>query len=193
MPAELCKQRKCYDGCQELKLTDMAENKISLREAASDDALHIARLHTRSWQLAYSHILPAAYLLEKVPAEHIAHWKNYMAQPAKARGLVMLAECKGVPVGFVRAENVDDSSYGILLDCLHVLATHQGCGAGKLMIDAVRRWTRKQNQNLMHLYVLEGNLRAIAFYERNGWRFEGTKASFIDTTPVIDHRYLMEV
>lgn len=171
----------------------MAENKISLREAERDDALRIAALHTQSWQVAYCHILPAAYLLEKVPAEHVAHWGNYMAQPAKARGLVMLAECKGAPVGFVSAENVDDSSYGTLLDCLHVLATHQGCGAGKLMIDAARKWTREQNQNLMHLYVLDANARAIAFYERNGWRFAGTQASFIDTTPVIDRRYLIEV
>jgi GNAT superfamily N-acetyltransferase len=157
------------------------------------DALRIAGLHTQSWQAAYCHILPAAYLHEKVPAEHIAHWENYMAQPAEARGLVLLAECKGALVSFVSAENVVDSSYGTLLDCLHVLAIHQGSGIGKLMIDAARRWTREQNQNLMHLYVLDANARAIAFYERNGWRFAGTQASFIDTTPVIDLRYLIGV
>ncbi|KKB64642.1 hypothetical protein WM40_04280 [Robbsia andropogonis] len=39
--------------------------------------------------LIITDILPAAYLLEKVPAEHVAHWKNYMAQSAKARGLVI--------------------------------------------------------------------------------------------------------
>ena len=174
-------------------MTDMSESKILLREAVRADASHIARLHTQSWQAAYGHILPAAYLLEKAPAEHVAHWENYMAQPAEARGLVILAEHEGVPVGFVSAENVDDPSYGTLLDCLHVLATHQQCGVGKLMIDAARRWTKAQNQNLMHLYVLDANARAIAFYERNGWRFAGTQASFIDTTPVIDRRYMIEV
>jgi ribosomal protein S18 acetylase RimI-like enzyme len=61
------------------------------------------------------------------------------------------------------------------------------------MIAAVRGWTRERNQNLMHLYVLDANARAIAFYERNGWRFAGTKASYIDTTPVIDRRYLIDV
>jgi len=175
------------------EVTDMAENKILLRVAEHDDAWSIARLHTRSWQAAYCDILPAAYLLEKVPAEHASHWENYMARPAEARGLVMLAERNGTAVGFVSAENVDDSSHGTLLDCLHVLPTHQGCGAGKLMIAAVRGWTRERNQNLMHLYVLDANARAIAFYERNGWRFAGTKASYIDTTPVIDRRYLIDV
>ena len=146
----------------------MAEDKILLRVAVRDDASRIAKLHTQSWQVAYRGILPA-YLLKKVPLEHASHWENYMARSATARGLVMLAELNGTAVGFVSAEKVDRSSHGILLDCLHVLATHQGCGAGKLMIDAVRKWTREQDQNLMHLYVLDANVRAIAFYERNGW------------------------
>jgi ribosomal protein S18 acetylase RimI-like enzyme len=174
-------------------MNDMAENKILLRAAESDDARNISRLHTQSWQAAYCDILPTTYLLEKVPAEHASHWENYMARPAGARGLVMLAEREGMPVGFVSAENVDNSPHGTLLDCLHVLAAYQGCGAGKLMIDAVRTWTRERNQDLMHLYVLDDNARAIAFYERNGWRFAGTKASYIDTTPVIDRRYVIDV
>jgi ribosomal protein S18 acetylase RimI-like enzyme len=167
--------------------------KILLRPAEPDDALSVARLHTQSWQAAYCDFLPTTYLLEKVPAEHASHWENYMARPTDARGLVMLAEHEGMPVGFVSAENVDDSPHGTLLDCLHVLAAYQGFGAGKLMIDAVRMWTREQNQDLMHLYVLEDNARAIAFYERNGWRFAGTKSSYIDPTPVIDRRYVIDI
>lgn len=105
----------------------------------------------------------------------------------------MLAELNGTTIGFVSAEKVNGSSHGILLDCLHVLATHQKCGAGKLMIDAARRWSKEQNQNQMHLYVLDANVRAIAFYERNGWRFAGIQAGYIATTPVIDRRYVIDV
>ncbi|WP_268963704.1 GNAT family N-acetyltransferase [Paraburkholderia domus] len=84
-------------------------------------------------------------------------------------------------------------THGTLLDCLHVLATHQGREAGQLMIDAARKWTKEQNQNLMHLYVLDANAPAIAFYERNGWRFAGIEAGYIDATPVIDRRYVIDV
>jgi GNAT superfamily N-acetyltransferase len=171
----------------------MAENQILLRAAVRDDAPRVARLHTQSWQAAYRDILPAAYLIEKVPAEHASYWANYLARPASEQGLVMLAELNATAIGFVSAEKVADSSHGILLDCLHVLVSYQGCGAGKLMIDAARRWTKEQNLNLMHLYVLDANARAIAFYERNGWRFSGIKAGYIDTTPVIDRRYLIDV
>ena len=150
-------------------------------------------LHTQSWQAAYRKILPAAYLRENVPAEHASHWESYMLRPAAARGLVMLAELNGTAIGFVSAEKVEGSAHGTLLDCLHVLATHQGRGAGQLMIDAVRKWTKEQNQNQMHLYVLDANAPAIAFYERNGWRFAGIEAGYIDTTPVIDRRYVIDV
>ncbi|CAE6824334.1 hypothetical protein R70006_06844 [Paraburkholderia domus] len=61
------------------------------------------------------------------------------------------------------------------------------------MIDAARKWTKEQNQNLMHLYVLDANAPAIAFYERNGWRFAGIEAGYIDATPVIDRRYVIDV
>jgi len=171
----------------------MADSKILLRVALRDDARCIARLHTQSWQAAYREILPAAYLRENVPAEHASHWENYMLRPAVARGLVMLAELNRTAIGFVSVEKVEGSPHGTLLDCLHVLATHQGRGAGQLMIDAARKWTKEQNQNLMHLYVLDANAPAIAFYERNGWRFAGIEAGYIDATPVVDRRYVIDL
>ena len=116
-----------------------------------------------------------------------------MTRPVTARGFVMLAEYQGLPIGFVSAERLDGTSHGILLDCLHVLPTHQGSGAGKRMINSVAKWTREGNHNLMHLYVLEANVNAIAFYERNGWRFAGTTAGYIDATPVTDRRYVINV
>ena len=69
-----------------------------------------------------------------------------MAQPVEVRGWVMLTGHEGAPVGFVSAGNLADPVYGILLDCLHVLKTHQGFRFGRLMIEAVRRWTREQTK-----------------------------------------------
>ncbi|GAB2923801.1 GNAT family N-acetyltransferase [Paraburkholderia jirisanensis] len=169
----------------------MADSRILLRHASADDAATIARLHTSSWQIAYRDILPAQYLDAEVLQEHKSHWATYMAQPTESRSLVLIAEFTGKPVGFVSAEKMPDSPYGVLLDCLHVLKPFQGHGAGKLMIEAVRMWALDLGETHLHLYALEGNRRAIDFYERNGWQFAGVESSYIGKTPVVDRRYVI--
>lgn len=116
----------------------MADTQILLRHASADDAATIAKLHTLSWQTAYRDILPGQYLEGEVPREHESHWATCLAQPAADRGLVLIAEFTGEPVGFVSAEKRPGSAYGVLLKSLHALKTFQGYGAGKLMIEAAR-------------------------------------------------------
>ena len=170
----------------------MTDSRILLRSASAKDPATIARLHTMSWQTAYGEILPADYLHERVPREHESHWASYMARPAEKRGLVLIAEFAGEPVGFASAEKMQDPEYGVLLDCLHVMKAFQGYGAGKLMIEAVRTWARTSGESRMYLYVLVGNHRAIDFYERNGWQYAGLESSYIGKTPVVDRRYVID-
>ena len=61
----------------------------------------------------------------------------------------------------------------MLLDNLHVLAPWQGTGAGKLLMRRATGGARGARQ--IHLYALEGNTRAIAFYERQGWTLSGVE------------------
>ncbi|CAB3746848.1 N-acetyltransferase GCN5 [Burkholderia paludis] len=98
----------------------MPETPITLRAATTHDANRIARLHTLSWQTAYSHILPAAYLSDEVPAEHAVRWRSDECE----WGLVLIVESDGEPVGFVSAERPVDPEAGVLLDCLHVHPSH---------------------------------------------------------------------
>ncbi|RQS62286.1 MULTISPECIES: GNAT family N-acetyltransferase [unclassified Burkholderia] len=171
----------------------MPENRtITLRNATPHDAEHIARLHTLSWQNAYSHILPAAYLADEVPTEHATRWRNYFDRAEAEWGLVLIAESDGAPVGFVSAERPVDPARGVLLDCLHVHPAHHGSGTGKRMIEAVRAWARHIGEDKVHLSVLDGNVRAIGFYEHNGWRLAGVETSFIGRTEVADRIYVID-
>ncbi|RQS04210.1 GNAT family N-acetyltransferase [Burkholderia sp. Bp8998] len=171
----------------------MPENHaIMLRSAMPHDAEHIARLHTLSWQNAYSHILPAAYLSDEVPTEHAMRWRNYFDRNEAEWGLVLIAESDGAPIGFASAERPIDPVRGVLLDCLHVHPAHHGSGAGKRMIEAVRAWARNIGVDKVHLSVLDGNVRAIGFYEHNGWRLAGVETSFIGRGAVTDRIYVIE-
>lgn len=170
----------------------MPETRATLRAATAQDANHIARLHTLSWQTAYSHILPAAYLTDEVPTEHANRWRHYLERDEKEWGLVLIAEADGEPVGFVSAERPVDTVLGVLLDCLHVHPSHHGSGTGKRMIEAVRAWARTIGVDKVHLKVLEDNKRAIGFYEYNGWQLAGIETSRIGQTEVTDRIYAIQ-
>ncbi|CAB3759458.1 GNAT family N-acetyltransferase [Burkholderia puraquae] len=170
----------------------MTETRATLRAATAQDANHIARLHTLSWQTAYNHILPAAYLSDEVPAEHAIRWRQYLDRNETEWGLVLIAEVDGVPVGFVSAERPVDPALGVLLDCLHVHPSHHGIGTGKRMIEAVRAWARTLGADKVHLKVLDGNERAIGFYEHNGWQRAGIETSRIGHTEVTDRIYAIQ-
>lgn len=167
----------------------MPEIRTVLRAATAHDAPLIARLHTLSWQTAYSHILPAAYLSDEVPTEHAVRWRKYLDRNETEWGLVLIAESDGEPVGFVSAERPVDPVRGVLLDCLHVHPSHHGSGTGRRMIEAVRAWARTLGVEKVHLSVLDGNARAIGFYEYNGWKLAGIETSRIGQTEVTDRIY----
>ena len=170
----------------------MPGTRTTLRVATAHDANHIARLHTLSWQTAYSHILPAAYLTDEVPTEHAVRWRKYFDRDESEWGFVLIAESHGEPVGFVSAERPVDPALGVLLDCLHVHPSHHGGGTGKRMIEAVRAWARSIGVDKVHLQVLEGNVRAIGFYEHNGWQLAGVETSRIGQTEVTDRIYAIQ-
>ncbi|KAF1039260.1 MAG: putative N-acetyltransferase [Burkholderia lata] len=170
----------------------MTETRATLRAATAQDANHIARLHTLSWQTAYSHILPAAYLSDEVPAEHAIRWRQYLDRNEKEWGLVLIAEADGETVGFVSAERPVDPALGVLLDCLHVHPSYRGGGTGKRMIEAVRAWARTLGVDTVYLKVLVGNERAIGFYEHNGWQLAGIETSRIGQTEVTDRIYAIQ-
>lgn len=165
---------------------------VSLRAASAGDSALVAALHTASWRVAYRTLLPAEYLGERVALEHRTHWDALLSRPLQDRGLVLIAEVGREPAGFVSAESADDPAHGALLSSLHVLAAFQGRGLGKRMIEAVRAWAREQRETRVHLYALEGNHKAIRFYESNGWTFAGLQSSHIGETPVTDRRYVIE-
>jgi ribosomal protein S18 acetylase RimI-like enzyme len=47
------------------------------------------------------------------------------------------------------------------------------CGAGSALLHAVAEWARAQGMPTLRLFVLADNARAIALYEKNGYRKTG--------------------
>ena len=161
-----------------------------LRQADARDADLIAAMHADSWARTYRGLLPDGFLDQEVVQDRLVHWQHKIAGPEQGAQAIFIAELDGRPIGFVCVKDDPDSPWGVLLDNLHVLAPWQGTGAGKLLMRRALDWARARGARQIHLYALEGNTRAIAFYERQGWTLSGVEDDEIAGIRAREQRYV---
>ena len=106
-----------------------------------------AYVHWKAWQEAYPGLVSPAYL-EKLSLE----------------------KCE--EIAFRRPENGDDPDTGEIF-ALYVLAAYYGTGLGRRLMDAGLERLRDCPE--VRLWVLQGNARAIRFYEKCGFRPDGAE------------------
>ncbi len=124
-----------------------------------------AYVHWKSWQEAYPGLVSPAYLeklsLEK--CEEIAFRRPENTLVAKDGERVL---------GFVCYGGGDDPDTGEIF-ALYVLAAYYGTGLGRRLMDAGLERLRECPE--VRLWVLQGNARAIRFYEKCGFRPDGAE------------------
>ena len=138
---------------------------VEIRRASPGDAEALTRLHLDCWDDAYTGLMPQAILdarREDVPAR-VDRWRKILPN-----GFTSVAEHQARLIGFVSAGPPRElPNFDIELFALYVRAAWWGTGVGHaLFVSAVADRTAC-------LWVLEGNDRAIGFYERQGFRFDG--------------------
>jgi ribosomal protein S18 acetylase RimI-like enzyme len=161
---------------------------LVVREATTDDASAIARVHTRSWQDAYAHVFPAERLrgLDDLEARRTETWRGWLSEP-DARRHTLVAVAGNEVVGFVhgapaRDDDLDSDRVGELF-AIYVMPDSWGAGAGRALMTAHLERLRASGFCEAVLWVLEDNPRARRFYEAAGWSTDGrTKEDeFLDT------------
>jgi ribosomal protein S18 acetylase RimI-like enzyme len=137
------------------------------------DEHDVACVHVRSWQSAYQGLISQAYLdgLDvKQRAERYSFalhgtsdpWTRLLVRDDKIVGFSTTGPCR----------DGDAADEGEIL-ALYVEPSEWTTRAGRtLMIDA-RGQLRERGFTHARLWVLDGNDRAIRFYERGGWSFDG--------------------
>ncbi len=134
-------------------------------------------VHYKSWQEAYTGLIDADYLENKMTLEKcisIAHkWTDNL----------LVAKDGEQVVGFVGYGKYRDDS---LADCgevfsIYVLADYYGKKIGYELMNAALE--KLSAYSKIAVWVLKGNERAIRFYERYGFKFDGTEQEIILGTP----------
>ena len=148
---------------------------MSIRTAKRSDARGIAEVHVAAWQSAYRDLLPdhlldglSVKVLEKRWGERIASSWGHLFVCEQAGRIVGFAAC-----GVSRDENIEPGKAGEV-HVVYVDPEEWRQGHGSLLLGEALGSLREQGFREALLWVLEGNQRAIAFYEAAGFEADGT-------------------
>jgi GNAT superfamily N-acetyltransferase len=144
---------------------------VRIAPARVEDAETLTDLHLDVWEEAYADLMPASVFAGRRArrAERVESWRTIFESGSSAN---LLAWSGDDLVGFSstgsgRDDPADDLPPLELMG-LYVRASTYGTGVGHALLDAAI------GDAPAYLWVLDGNDRAIAFYERQGFRFDGT-------------------
>jgi ribosomal protein S18 acetylase RimI-like enzyme len=145
---------------------------LQFRLAGPSDAEGVANLHAESWRRHYRGAYADAFLDGDVVADRLAVWTDKLRE-ADPRRYTILAEDDRL-VGFANTRFEDDPTWGTLLDNLHVADGHKRRGiASRLLALTAGAVVGRPLRTGLHLWVLEQNVEAQAFYEARGGRCVG--------------------
>ncbi|MBP5604610.1 MAG: GNAT family N-acetyltransferase [Ruminiclostridium sp.] len=133
-----------------------------------DDPLTISDIYEKSWKYAYKDIIPQSYL-DSIPT---GRWAGRISNNGM-NSLVLLLN--GTIIGTAglcgsRWERFAD--HGEIVS-IYFLPEYMGKGYGTLLLKRCIEELNRLGYDRILLWVLEDNIRARKFYERNGFAFTG--------------------
>ncbi|HVV87383.1 MAG TPA: GNAT family N-acetyltransferase [Kofleriaceae bacterium] len=145
---------------------------MTVREATMADAPAIARVQVESWHSAYRELMPARRLAAfTIPVRTVA-WRHNLRERSgmrttvfddgRVRGFASIGRSRDLPGwGEIWAIYVEPGAWG------------RGIGSA-LFADAMPALAARGLDRVM-LWVLEGNQRALQFYQGNGFVLDGKR------------------
>ena len=173
---------------------------LTIRPATPNDAQAVARIRVQGWRFAYQDLISQDYLDSLSVAEDTERMRGYLSQlpqnspPSRSASVqgssdgekrsFMLAARDDAVLGFCRFSAAPDKDdrveravpVGTLNGRLHSLYIDPetlGQGIGYTLMSHALSTFAAWGCERATLWVLEGNSRAISFYERQGWRCTG--------------------
>jgi ribosomal protein S18 acetylase RimI-like enzyme len=146
---------------------------LVVRRATAEDGPQIEEIYAASWRATYVNELPAGFLHGKGLAAEAARWRRRIAEGID----VLVAEEAGNVIGHVTCgpahDAVSQDSGEWEIHSLHVAPAHYRLGVGSALFSGAARVGRERGARELVLWVVRTNVRARAFYEREGMRHDG--------------------
>jgi GNAT superfamily N-acetyltransferase len=148
----------------------------TIRAGREDDAEALAALHVASWRWAYRGLLDDEVLDGLSVEDRGSMWRTLLGGGEVA---VIVAERGSELVGFASAgpSRDDDAEPGTgEVAAIYLAEEMAGSGLGAALFARIQDELRALGCSRATLWVLESNARARRFYEREGWRWDGSRS-----------------
>lgn len=151
-----------------------------IRTAVVDDAESIAWVQIDAWKHGYVDLVPHAYLTQFSVPERATALRGNLAH---GESTTIVVEQVGQVVGWATAgpsRDADQAPTTQEIWGLYVAFLCWRTGVGRALLTESERRLSDAGAAMATLWVLEGNVRARAFYEAGGWRPEPGSARRIE-------------
>jgi GNAT superfamily N-acetyltransferase len=148
---------------------------VLIRKAAFGDVEAIARNHQAAWQVGYRGLI-ADDLLDGLDLDaRIERWRKTVTADADGHAVVVVVDDGGVWGHAAVGPATRPEDPGGELISLYVAPERWGSGYGRALLVAGRETLVELGYNPLGLWVLDGNDRARALYESDGWVLDGAR------------------
>lgn len=148
-------------------------HKTEIRKADSTQAGIFAEILCKSWQSAYSGIIPKDILAMFTDVE--ARRKSLEKWMSGGETVYLLAYRDDTPCGAccigISRDSEEPESGEIV--AIYLLEEYWGCGIGKILMQAALEELKAMGFDSVSLWVLDKNARARRFYEKCGFSPDG--------------------
>jgi len=153
----------------------------TIRKATQEDIPAIAALHIEGWKGAYGGLVDQAYLDSLSVEQRTKDWQGWMASGESDS---LIAELDGRAAGFIttgRTKTPPPGSspirplYSAEIYALYLHPDFWRRGIGTQLLKQAARDLKDQKHSSLCLWVMDGNARGKAFYEKMGGQKVGSK------------------
>lgn len=169
---------------------------VAWRKAGPEDAEALAYLGAATFLSTFAFDHPGKPLIEHLKTEHsTAYYAGKLANPDID---IIIGETPlGAPVGYVMMVPPEHSELqqdgDLELKRIYLLGPWQGGGNGRALLDQAFAIADRRQAKRVLLAVYESNDRAVAFYERAGFRQIGETVFMVGDTPFRDMVYARDM
>ena len=164
----------------------------AVREAVKSDSKDLANIIVESWKSAYRDIIPGDEMIRFLDKERRQKQFEKFIEDDE---IVLIGFYNNIPCGLVFPNKENDEE---LEDCgsicsIYLLEEYWGKGLATKLMETVSSILKEYGCNKISLWVYEENKRAINFYEKSKFIFDGNKKESHFSNKPIELRYIRQI